>query len=111
MTAFAAIGTIRLVTVLLLATSAAGAQPAPYEWINPNNWPNNYPGHPGGDALARPVFVYGAGADFDLGKRFFLRAQYRGLVYNSPTFDLLQALTYDRVTHRAEPSIGFGYRF
>ena len=25
--------------------------------------------------------------------------------------DLLQAQTYDRVTHRAEPSIGFGYRF
>jgi hypothetical protein len=56
MTAFAAIGTIRVVvTVMLLATSAAGAQPAPsYQWINPNDWPNNYPGHPGGEKREWP---------------------------------------------------------
>ena len=66
---------------------------------------------PGASTQARAAFVYGAGADFNITRRFFARAQYRGLVYNSPTFDLLQAQTYDRVTHRAEPSIGFGYRF
>jgi outer membrane immunogenic protein len=60
---------------------------------------------------ARAAFVYGGGADFNLTHRIFLRAEYRGLVYNSPTFDLGPALGTDRATHRAEPSIGFGYRF
>ncbi len=60
---------------------------------------------------AKAAFVYEAGADFNLGKRVFLRAEYRGLVYDSPTFDLTPALGADRVTHRAEPSVGFGYRF
>lgn len=60
---------------------------------------------------ARAAFVYGGGADFNLTRRIFLRAEYRGLIYNSPTFDLTPALGADRVTHRAEPSIGFGYRF
>jgi opacity protein-like surface antigen len=59
----------------------------------------------------RAAFVYGAGADFNITHRVFARAQYRGLVYNSPTFDLAPAVGFDRVTHRAEPSIGFGYRF
>jgi outer membrane immunogenic protein len=60
---------------------------------------------------ARAAFVYGAGADFKLVSRAFVRAEYRGLVYDSPTFGLSPALGPDRVTNRAEPSIGFGYRF
>jgi outer membrane immunogenic protein len=60
---------------------------------------------------ARAAFVYGAGADFNLTHHVFVRAEYRGLVYNSPTFDLATTLGTDRVTHRAEPSVGFGYRF
>jgi outer membrane immunogenic protein len=60
---------------------------------------------------ARAAFVYGAGADLNLGSRVFLRAQYRGFLYNSPAFDLSATQGADRVTHRAEPSIGFGYRF
>jgi opacity protein-like surface antigen len=59
---------------------------------------------------ARPAFLYGGGADFNITDRFFLRAQYRGLVYNSPNFDV-PILNVDRVTHRAEPSAGFGFRF
>src|SRR5580693_2671998 len=66
---------------------------------------------PEASTQSRAAFVYGAGADFNLAKHVFLRAEYRGLVYNSPTFDLTEALGTDRVTHRAEPSIGFGYRF
>ena len=66
---------------------------------------------PGATTQARAAFVYGGGADFNLTKRVFVRAEYRGLVYNSPTFDLTPALGTDRVTHRAEPSVGFGYRF
>jgi opacity protein-like surface antigen len=66
---------------------------------------------PAASTQARAAFVYGGGADFSVTKRLFMRAQYRGLVYNSPTFDLTPAQGADRVTHRAEPSIGFGYRF
>lgn len=60
---------------------------------------------------ARAAFVYGGGADFNLSSRIFMRAEYRGFVYNSPTYDLAGLNGLDRVTHRAEPSIGFGYRF
>jgi opacity protein-like surface antigen len=66
---------------------------------------------PAATTQARAAFVYGGGADFNLTKRVFVRAEYRGLVYNSPTFDLTPVVGTDRVTHRAEPSIGFGYRF
>jgi outer membrane immunogenic protein len=66
---------------------------------------------PGASTQARAAFVYGGGADFNVTKRVFVRAEYRGLVYTSPTFDLAPVLATDRVTHRAEPSIGFGYRF
>jgi opacity protein-like surface antigen len=65
----------------------------------------------GASNQGRAAFVYGGGADFNITKRAFLRAEYRGLVYDSPTFDILAADGADRVTHRAEPSVGFGYRF
>jgi opacity protein-like surface antigen len=66
---------------------------------------------PAASTQARAAFVYGGGADIKLTSRLFARAQYRGLVYNSPTFDFTPAVGADRVTHRAEPSVGFGYRF
>jgi opacity protein-like surface antigen len=66
---------------------------------------------PAASTQTRAAFVYGGGADFNITKRVFVRAEYRGLVYNSPTFDLAPARGTDRTTHRAEPSIGFGYRF
>lgn len=66
---------------------------------------------PGANTQAKAAFVYGAGADVKITQRIFLRAEYRGLVYNSPTFDLAPLNNLDRLTHRAEPSIGFGYRF
>jgi opacity protein-like surface antigen len=65
----------------------------------------------GASMQGRAAFVYGGGADVKITQRIFLRAEYRGLVYNSPTFDLGPLNNLDRVTHRAEPSIGFGYRF
>jgi hypothetical protein len=46
-----------------------------------------------------------------LSHHIFMRAEYRGFVYNSPTYDLTALSGLDRVTHRAEPSIGLGYRF
>ncbi len=63
------------------------------------------------DTQARAAFVYGGGADFNVTHHLFLRAEYRGFVYNSPTYKLSAFSNLDRVTHRAEPSVGFGYRF
>jgi opacity protein-like surface antigen len=65
----------------------------------------------GADSQARASFVYGAGTDFTISQHVFLRAEYRGFVYDSPTYSLTGLDGTDRITHRAEPSIGFGYRF
>ena len=65
----------------------------------------------GASTQTRAAFVYGGGADLNLTHHLFMRAEYRGLVYKSPTYDLPRFAGLDRVTHRAEPSIGFGYRF
>jgi opacity protein-like surface antigen len=65
----------------------------------------------GASTQARAAFVYGGGADFNVGSHVFVRAEYRGLVYNSPTFGVSEFNGADRITHRAEPSIGVGYRF
>jgi opacity protein-like surface antigen len=65
----------------------------------------------GADSQTRAAFLYGGGADFNLSHHLFMRAEYRGFVYNSPTYNLTSLDGTDRTTHRAEPSIGFGYRF
>jgi opacity protein-like surface antigen len=65
----------------------------------------------GASSQTRAAFVYGAGADVSLTRRLFARVQYRGFVYNSPTYDLPGLANVDRTAHRAEPSVGFGYRF
>jgi len=65
----------------------------------------------GASSQSRAAFVYGGGADFDLSRHVFVRAEYRGLVYSSPTYDLAGFSGLDRTTHRAEPSVGFGYRW
>jgi opacity protein-like surface antigen len=66
---------------------------------------------PGVGSQARAVGVYGGGVDADITSHLFVRAQYRGLVYNSPTYDLSALARMDRVTQRFEPSLGFGWRF
>lgn len=68
-------------------------------------------GFAGASTQTRTAFVYGAGADVNLSHHLFMRAEYRGFVYNSPTYDLPVLAGLDRTSHRAEPSIGFGYRF
>jgi len=65
----------------------------------------------GASSQARAAFVYGGGADFNLSHHVFMRAEYRGFVYNSPIDGLTALAGTDRVTHRAEPSVGFGYRW
>ena len=66
---------------------------------------------PAASTQARAAFVYGGGADVNLTNHLFLRAEYRGFVYNSPTYDYAAYHGLDRATHRAEPSVGFGWRF
>jgi opacity protein-like surface antigen len=66
---------------------------------------------PGADSQTRAAFLYGGGADFNISHHVFMRAEYRGFVYNTPTWNLTSLDGTDRITHRAEPSIGFGYRF
>jgi opacity protein-like surface antigen len=65
----------------------------------------------GASTQARAAFVYGAGADINMSKHLFMRAEYRGLVYNSPTFGISRLAGTDRVTHEVEPTVGFGFRF
>jgi opacity protein-like surface antigen len=65
----------------------------------------------GATTQARAAFVYGGGADFNLTNHLFMRTEYRGFVYNSPTYDYAGYHGFDRTTHRAEPSIGLGWRF
>jgi opacity protein-like surface antigen len=65
----------------------------------------------GASAQARAGYLYGGGADFTLKHRIFLRTEYRGIFYNSPTFNVDGLNGLDRFTHLAEPSIGVGYKF
>jgi opacity protein-like surface antigen len=65
----------------------------------------------GANNQARAAFLYGGGADFNLSDHLFVRAEYRGFVYNSPTYDLSSLNGLDRITHRAEPSVGIGWKF
>jgi opacity protein-like surface antigen len=66
---------------------------------------------PDASTQSRAAFVYGGGLDMNVTHRLFIRAQYRGLVFNTPTFNLVANLGLDRTTHMAEPSIGLGFRF
>jgi opacity protein-like surface antigen len=64
----------------------------------------------GAERQTRGTFVYGGGANFDITRNFGLRAEYRGLVYKVPDFNV-NALNLDKFTHLAQPSFGFFYRF
>jgi opacity protein-like surface antigen len=56
-------------------------------------------------STTKPVFVYGAGADWKLLPRIGLRLQYRGNLYKAP--DLVSGFTStNALTHTAEPMIG-----
>jgi opacity protein-like surface antigen len=63
-----------------------------------------------GNNQTKPAFVYGGGVDFDISKSLAFRAEYRGLFYKIPDFQL-PGLASDNFTHLAEPSIGLVWRF
>jgi len=58
----------------------------------------------------RAAFVYGGGVNFDLTHNFGVRAEYRGLAFKAPDFTL-NSLNIDKLTHLAQPSVGFFVRF
>jgi outer membrane immunogenic protein len=62
------------------------------------------------NSQTKAAFVYGGGVDFDLTQFVSLRAEYRGLVYKIPDFQI-PGLASDAFTHLAEPSIGLVWRF
>ena len=62
------------------------------------------------DRQTKGTFVYGGGANFDVTRNFGIRAEYRGLVFKTPDFNV-NALNLDKVTHLAQPSVGFFVRF
>lgn len=67
-------------------------------------------GQGSGNNQTKPAFVYGGGVDFDISKYLALRAEYRGLFYKIPDFQL-PGLASDNFTHMAQPSVGLVWRF
>jgi outer membrane immunogenic protein len=58
----------------------------------------------------KPTFVYGVGAQYAFTRHLSLRAEYRGLVYKAPSFNLA-GLNTDSWTQIAQPSAGIAFRF
>ena len=65
---------------------------------------------PGADSQTKTAFVFGGGVDFRISHLISLRAEYRGLVYKRPYFDI-RSLDSDATTHTAQPSAGIVFRF
>jgi len=64
----------------------------------------------GATSETKAAFVYGVGAQYPLTRHFSLRAEYRGLVYKAPNFNL-GGLNTDSWTQIAQPSAGIVFRF
>jgi outer membrane immunogenic protein len=63
-----------------------------------------------GNNQTKPAFVYGGGVDFDITRYMAFRAEYRGLLFKIPDFQL-PGLASDNFTHIAQPSVGLVWRF
>ena len=77
-----------------------------------NSLNNNFigVGQGSGNNQTKPAFVYGGGVDFDISKYLAFRAEYRGLLFKIPDFQL-PGLASDNFTHIAQPSVGLVWRF
>jgi opacity protein-like surface antigen len=64
----------------------------------------------GASTQTRGTFLYGAGADYFLTNHWGLRAEYQGLFYKVPDFNV-PGLNPDSWTHVAQPSAGIVFRF
>lgn len=63
-----------------------------------------------GNNQTKAAFVYGGGVDFDIARNVAFRAEYRGLIYKIPDFQI-PGLASDAFTHTAQPSVGLVWRF
>lgn len=64
----------------------------------------------GAQGQTKGTFVYGGGVDLNLLSNFALRAEYRGLIYKVPDYQL-SSLATNSWSHIAEPTIGLVFRF
>lgn len=64
----------------------------------------------GANQQTRGTFLYGLGADYVLARHLSLRAEYRGLVYKAPDFNLSK-LNTGSWTNLSQPSAGIVFRF
>lgn len=58
----------------------------------------------------QPAILYGGGVDYPFYSHFALRLQYRGLIYQPPSYKL-NRFSISGHTHVAEPSIGVTFTF
>ena len=82
-------------------------------FFRPTNSPDNNfigIGNGSGNNQTKPAFVYGGGVDFDITRYMAFRAEYRGLLFKIPDFQL-PGLASDNFTHIAQPSVGLVWRF
>jgi outer membrane immunogenic protein len=63
-----------------------------------------------GNNQTKAAFLYGGGIDFDLTRYMAFRAEYRGLVYKIPDFQI-SGLASNAFTHTAQPSFGLVWKF
>lgn len=64
----------------------------------------------GSQRQTRGAFAYGGGLNFPIAKRISLRAEYRGLAFSAPNFQLSN-LRRGTLTQTAQPSAGIVFRF
>lgn len=68
-----------------------------------------------GPSETKPAFLYGAGVDIGINRFLAVRAEYRGLVFDAPGFQIpglsLIGLSTPGLTHMAQPSAGLVWRF
>lgn len=68
-----------------------------------------------GPSETKPAFLYGAGVDIGLNRFLAIRAEYRGLIFSAPGFQIpgisLLGLSTPGITHMAQPSAGLVWRF
>ena len=64
----------------------------------------------GASTQAKGVFVWGGGADWDIGSHLAARLEYRGFAYGRPSLGLPN-LNSHVTTYTSQPSAGFVFRF